>query len=57
MVKLKNPDEIIVVASNNANPNANSNANATNGIGLVHTSESQAELNASTVSNADSEKR
>lgn len=56
-MKLKNPDEIIVVASNNANPNANSNANATNGIGLVHTSESQAELNASTVSNADSEKR
>ncbi|SPP82828.1 serine-rich adhesin for platelets [Drosophila guanche] len=39
MVKLKNPDEVIVVTS------------------LVGNSESQAELNASTVSNADSEKR
>ncbi|XP_020813517.1 flocculation protein FLO11 [Drosophila serrata] len=39
MVKLKNPDEVIVVTN------------------LVNTSESQAELNASTVSNADSEKR
>ncbi|XP_043652680.1 serine-rich adhesin for platelets [Drosophila teissieri] len=39
MVKLKNPDEVIVVTN------------------LVGNSESQAELNASTVSNADSEKR
>ncbi|KAH8243137.1 hypothetical protein KR032_004743 [Drosophila birchii] len=39
MVKLKNPDEVIVVTN------------------LVNNSESQAELNASTVSNADSEKR
>lgn len=57
MVKLKNLDEIVVVASNNGNPNANSIANAENGTSLVHNSESQAELNASTVSNADSEKR
>ncbi|XP_030370927.1 uncharacterized protein LOC115621418 [Scaptodrosophila lebanonensis] len=46
MVKLKNPDEVIVVSSNNAAGNS-----------LVRNSESQAELNASTVSNADSEKR
>ncbi|XP_017035822.1 platelet binding protein GspB isoform X1 [Drosophila kikkawai] len=39
MVKLKNPDKVIVVTN------------------LVNNSESQAELNASTVSNADSEKR
>ncbi|KAH8342152.1 hypothetical protein KR074_001656 [Drosophila pseudoananassae] len=39
MVKLKNPDEVVVVTT------------------LVNNSESQAELNASTVSNADSEKR
>ncbi|KAH8382998.1 hypothetical protein KR009_006184 [Drosophila setifemur] len=39
MVKLKNPDEVVVVTT------------------LVGNSESQAELNASTVSNADSEKR
>ncbi|KAH8288760.1 hypothetical protein KR054_009331 [Drosophila jambulina] len=39
MVKLKNPDEVVVVTN------------------LVNNSESQAELNASTVSNADSEKR
>lgn len=57
MVKLKNLDEIVVVASNNGNPNANSIANAENGTSFVHNSESQAELNASTVSNADSEKR
>lgn len=56
-MKLKNLDEIVVVASNNGNPNANSIANAENGTSLVHNSESQAELNASTVSNADSEKR
>jgi len=53
MVKLKNPDEIIVVGgSNNANANNVATSNS-----LVHNSESQAELNASTVSNADSEKR
>lgn len=56
-MKLKNLDEIVVVASNNGNPNSNSIANAENGTSLVHNSESQAELNASTVSNADSEKR
>lgn len=39
MVKLKNPDEVVVVTT------------------VVGNSESQAELNASTVSNADSEKR
>ncbi|KAM8706256.1 hypothetical protein ACLKA7_010519 [Drosophila subpalustris] len=55
MVKLKNPDEIIVVSSsNNANANAN---NVATGNSLMHNSESQVELNASTVSNADSEKR
>lgn len=54
MVKLKNPDEVIVVSSNNSNANTNA---ATNSNSLVHNSESQAELNASTVSNADSEKR
>lgn len=53
MVKLKNPDEIIVVGgSNNANANNVATSNS-----LVHNSESQVELNASTVSNADSEKR
>ncbi|XP_064551231.1 serine-rich adhesin for platelets isoform X2 [Drosophila montana] len=54
MVKLKNPDEVIVVSSNNSNANTNA---ATTSNSLVHNSESQAELNASTVSNADSEKR
>ncbi|XP_034484973.1 uncharacterized protein PB18E9.04c isoform X2 [Drosophila innubila] len=54
MVKLKNPDEIIVVSSNNANNGMNNVATSNS---LVHNSESQAELNASTVSNADSEKR
>ncbi|EDV90617.1 mucin-19 [Drosophila grimshawi] len=53
MVKLKNPDDIIVVSNNNANNASAGNANTS----LVHNSESQAELNASTVSNADSEKR
>ncbi|XP_017957851.1 uncharacterized protein LOC108652231 isoform X2 [Drosophila navojoa] len=54
MVKLKNPDEIIVVNSNNANSIAIAAATSNS---LVNNSESQAELNASTVSNADSEKR
>lgn len=53
-MKLKNPDEIIVVSSNNANSIANAAATSNS---LVNNSESQAELNASTVSNADSEKR
>lgn len=54
MVKLKNPDEVIVVSSNNANSIAIAAATSNS---LVNNSESQAELNASTVSNADSEKR
>ncbi|KAH8381260.1 hypothetical protein KR093_000725, partial [Drosophila rubida] len=57
MVKLKNPDEIVVLNSGHNGAAAASATVVATSNSLVHTSESQAELNASTVSNADSEKR
>ncbi|XP_062123672.1 uncharacterized protein LOC133837037 [Drosophila sulfurigaster albostrigata] len=57
MVKLKNPDEIIVLNSGHNGATAASATAVATSNSLVHNSESQAELNASTVSNADSEKR
>ncbi|KAH8311026.1 hypothetical protein KR044_003899, partial [Drosophila immigrans] len=57
MVKLKNPDEIIVLTNSHNGAAATSASAVATSNSLVHNSESQAELNASTVSNADSEKR